>query len=102
MSSPPLPLFPFFLGIFRCCDPCKMEKLTEDHPALHFKLSMSYDATSESYDEAQFIYMPQLDSNRDRALIDILPDYLVDEITFPRPHAAKFYSRMMKALTERV
>jgi hypothetical protein len=46
--------------------------------------------------------MPQLDANRDQALVDMLPDYLVEEITFPRPHAAKFYSRVMKSLMERL
>ena len=44
--------------------------------------------------------MPQLDANRDQDLIDILPDYLVEEISFARPHAAKFYARVMKSLTE--
>jgi hypothetical protein len=33
--------------------------------------------------------------------MEILPDYLEDEITFPRPHAAKFYARVVKALTEK-
>jgi len=48
------------------------------------------------------MYMPQLDPSRDGPLIDMLPDYLVEEITFPRPQAAKFYARVMKALTERL
>ncbi len=58
--------------------------------------------SSDTYDEAQFMYMPQLDSNRDESLIEMLPDYLVEEITFPRPQAAKFYSRVMRSLTERL
>lgn len=45
--------------------------------------------------------MPQLDPSRDRELIDLLPDFLVEEITFPRPHAAKFYARVIKSLNER-
>lgn len=57
------------------------------------------DATE--FDEPQFMYMPQLDLSRDQALIDILPDYLVEEITFPQSHAERFYSRVMKALNER-
>ncbi len=64
-------------------------------------MSVSHDPSSDNYDGAQFMYMPQLDSNRDRALIDVLPDYLVEEITFPRPHAAKFFCRVMKSLTEK-
>ncbi|KAI1821887.1 chromosome segregation protein Csm1/Pcs1-domain-containing protein [Xylaria intraflava] len=66
---------------------------------LHFKLVIGGQA--DKIDDAQFMYMPQLDPARDKALIDILPDYLVEEITFPRLHAAKFYSRVVKALTER-
>ncbi|KAI0132374.1 chromosome segregation protein [Xylariales sp. AK1849] len=69
---------------------------------LHFKLSITPDEESEDFDEAQFMYMPQLDPNRDRALIDLLPEYLVEEITFPRPHAAKFYARVMKSLTDKL
>ena len=48
------------------------------------------------------MYMPQLDPKRDEELIEMLPDYLVEEISFPRLHAAKFYSRVQKALTERL
>jgi hypothetical protein len=70
--------------------------------ALHFKLAICNDTTSEAYDEAQYLYMPQLDKDRDAELIELLPDYLVEEITFPRPHAAKFYARVIKSLTERV
>ncbi|KAL8372367.1 hypothetical protein RB595_001932 [Gaeumannomyces hyphopodioides] len=69
---------------------------------LHFKLSIGSDLSAESYDQVQFMYMPQLDPSRDRALIEMLPDYLVEEISFPRPHAAKFYSRVMRSLTERI
>jgi hypothetical protein len=69
--------------------------------ALHFKLAIGVGGSSDKFDDAQFIYMPQLDAARDAELIDILPDYLVEEITFPRLHAAKFYSRVVKALSER-
>ncbi|KAK2011238.1 chromosome segregation protein [Colletotrichum eremochloae] len=69
---------------------------------LHFKLEVESEASGESYEEAHFTYRPQLDENRDRDLIDMLPDFLVEEITFPRPHAAKFYARVVKSLTERI
>jgi hypothetical protein len=75
--------------------------LTEDI-ALHFKLSAANEKASESYDDAQCQYVPQLDPGRDGGLMELLPDYLVDEITFPRPQAAKFYARVVKALTEKV
>ncbi|KAI1481455.1 chromosome segregation protein Csm1/Pcs1-domain-containing protein [Daldinia eschscholtzii] len=68
---------------------------------LHFKLVVGGDDLTESFDEPQFRYMPQLDPSRDQDLIDILPDYLTEEITFPQSHAARFYARVMKSLTER-
>ncbi|OLN95662.1 Monopolin complex subunit pcs1 [Colletotrichum chlorophyti] len=69
---------------------------------LHFKLEVESESSGESYEEAHFTYKPQLDANRDHDLIDMLPDFLVEEITFPRPHAAKFYARVIKSLTERL
>lgn len=48
------------------------------------------------------MYKPQLDERRDSMLIEVLPDFLVDEITFPRSQAAKFYARVLKSLTERL
>ncbi|KAK1729057.1 chromosome segregation protein [Colletotrichum acutatum] len=69
---------------------------------LHFKLEVENESSGENYEEAHFTYKPQLDSNRDRELIDMLPDFLVEEIEFPRPHAAKFYARVIKSLTERL
>jgi len=75
--------------------------VTDSTAALHFKLAVSADGSSDKFDDAQFIYIPQLGSARDEELIDLLPDYLVEEITFPRLHAAKFYSRVVKALSER-
>ncbi len=70
--------------------------------ALHFKLSICNDLSSDAYEEAQFTYRPLLDESRDRELISILPDYLVEEITFPRPQAAKFYGKVLEALTTRM
>lgn len=90
-----LHLEPFHIISFRIAD-------RSIRAALHFKLSIGNDMSAENYDEVQFMYMPQLDPSRDRALMDMLPDYLVEEISFPRPHAAKFYSRVMRSLTERV
>ncbi|KAG9243406.1 chromosome segregation protein Csm1/Pcs1-domain-containing protein [Calycina marina] len=69
---------------------------------LHFKLAITNEKSAESYDDAQCSYVPQLDPSRDSALIELLPDYLIEEITFPRPQAARFYARVGKALTERV
>jgi Chromosome segregation protein Csm1/Pcs1 len=45
--------------------------------------------------------MPQLDANRDRALMDILPDYLEEELTFPRESASRFYARVVGVLSKK-
>ncbi|ROW09749.1 hypothetical protein VMCG_02416 [Cytospora schulzeri] len=69
---------------------------------LHFKLAIANENSDENMDEAEFQYKPQLDEHRDRELIELLPEFLADEISFPRAHAAKFYSRVLKSLTEKV
>lgn len=70
---------------------------------LHFKLIVAHDDNGKttSFEETEFLYMPLLDSNRDRGLIELLPDYLTEDITFSRQHAAKFYSRVVDTLTKR-
>jgi hypothetical protein len=50
----------------------------------------------------EVVYTPRLDSNRDKDLIELLPDYLSEEITFSRAHAAKFYSRVVDTMTRRM
>jgi len=48
------------------------------------------------------LYTPLLDSNRDKDMIELLPYYLKEDITFSRHHAAKFYSRVVDALTRKM
>lgn len=67
--------------------------------ALHFKLAVP--DGSASYEGAEFHYTPFLDANRDRELMDILPEYLSVDITFSRQNAAKFYSRVVDTLTKK-
>ncbi|KAM0210233.1 hypothetical protein ACHAPA_006910 [Fusarium lateritium] len=64
---------------------------------LHFKLAVENDG---SLDDVHFTYQPQLDAGRDQEMIEMLPEYLTDEIIFPRSQAPKFYSRVNKSLTE--
>ena len=72
-----------------------------DHTsALHFKLVVPKVASAE-YETAEFQYLPLLDANRDRDLVNILPDFLTVDITFSRQQASKFYSRVIDALTKR-
>lgn len=66
--------------------------------ALHFKLAI--EVGTDDGDAAHCHYTPQLDANRDRALIEVLPGFLVDEISFPPAQAGKFYARVLKALNE--
>ena len=68
--------------------------------ALHFKLAVAKD-TEESYESVVFQYTPRLDNSRDRALIEILPEYLTDEISFSRSNAAMFYGRIMETLMKK-
>ncbi len=79
-------------------------------PALHFHLSIANDASIAnpktpsglSYEEAEFAYEPLLDQNRDRELMDLLPDYLTEEICFPRSHAVRFYTRVVDSMTKKI
>lgn len=68
--------------------------------ALHFKLAVENQDAADSYEDASFTYLPQLDPGRDQALIDVLPEYLTEEITFARFQAPRFYTRINKSLTE--
>ncbi|EEH38672.2 hypothetical protein PAAG_08399 [Paracoccidioides lutzii Pb01] len=69
---------------------------------LHFKLAVAHDVENTSFEAAEFHYFPLLDPNRDRDLVDILPEYLSIDITFPRQHAAVFYSRVVDTLTKKI
>lgn len=83
---------------------------TDDSPALHFHLTVCNDSSvvnpktpsGLSYEDAEFAYEPFFDEGRDRDLIDILPDYLTEEICFPRNHAVKFYTKVVDSMTKRV
>lgn len=59
------------------------------------------DAKSTSFEETEFLYTPMLDVNRDREMIDLMPSYLTEDITFARQNAAKFYGRVVDTLTKR-
>ena len=70
--------------------------------ALHFKLFVdAEDAKTSSFEQTDFLYQPLLDANRDRDMMELMPDYLTEEITFSRQDAAKFYGRVLDTLTKR-
>ena len=57
--------------------------------------------SDNNYEDTEFQYDPRLDSDRDRDLIALLPEYLTEEITFSRTNAANFYQRVLETLTKR-
>lgn len=81
--------------------------LPDIYVALRFHLTVqapvpgAKPASDFAYDDAEFQYAPVLDASNDRQLISILPDYLTDEICFPRSQAAKFYARIQDCMTKK-
>lgn len=70
--------------------------------ALHFKLYVDQeDARTTSFEETEFLYTPLLDANRDHEMMELMPSYLTEDITFARQNAAKFYGRVVDTLTKR-
>ena len=69
--------------------------------ALHFQLSVANSA-DQAFADAEFVYTPLLDEKRDAELLDLLPDYLTEEICFPRNHVAKFYMKVLDSMAKRV
>ncbi|KAF1939969.1 hypothetical protein EJ02DRAFT_350996 [Clathrospora elynae] len=71
--------------------------------SLNFLLTITSPAKSstDSYD-VEFIYQPLLEPVRDRDLLDLLPDYLTDDIFFPRGQAAKFYCKVLDSMGKKI
>ena len=55
-----------------------------------------------TFEEQEFTYTPKLDEGRDKALIELLPEYMQEEITFSRGNAGRFYARVVGVLMRRV
>lgn len=75
--------------------------------ALRFKLSIE-DPTltrtpgAQSYEDAEMTYTPMLDAKNDKHLVDILEDFLIEDIAFPRHHAQGFYTKVRACMMRRV
>ncbi|KAJ4291653.1 hypothetical protein N0V90_009548 [Kalmusia sp. IMI 367209] len=67
---------------------------------LHFQLTVS--SEGDSYDENEFNYNPMLDEQRDKDLIELLPDYLTEEIGFPRDQAPKFFMKIVDSMSKKI
>jgi hypothetical protein len=77
------------------------KSLTTLPTALHFHLTVA--ASSDSnYEDMEFVYQPLLNEQRDRELLDLLPDYLTEEICFPRGQAAKFYCKVVDSMSKKI
>jgi hypothetical protein len=75
--------------------------------ALRFHLSISREPVGSStpgnsYEDAEFGYSPILDEKNDRELLEILPEYLTEEICFSRNSAARFYSKVADCMTKKI
>ena len=55
---------------------------TRTDRALHYKLTMEDKDVNDAH--GQIVYTPHLDPNRDAKILNVLPDYLTDEIMFAR------------------
>ena len=80
--------------------------MTTSQIALHFHLSTpsqdSNPKSSTDYQDAEFDYTPLLNEKRDQGLLEILPDFLTDEIQFPRSHAAGFYTKLFENMKRKI
>ncbi|KIW19475.1 hypothetical protein PV08_00047 [Exophiala spinifera] len=75
---------------------------TGQNGTLHFKLFVPQEGPRGAhFEEPDILYTPLLDGNRDRDMIEIMPSYLTEVITFSRQNAAKFYGRVVDTLTKR-
>lgn len=84
------------------CIESKVRQTTADMAptALHFHLTVA--SGSDSYEDTEFIYQPLLNEQRDKELLDLLPDYLTEEICFPRGQAAKFYCKVVDSMSKKI
>ncbi|KAL5113247.1 hypothetical protein ACEQ8H_008887 [Pleosporales sp. CAS-2024a] len=69
---------------------------------LHFHLTVGPSTSADSYEDTEFVYQPLLNQQRDRELLDLLPDYLTEEICFPRGQAAKFYTKVVDSMSKKI
>ena len=46
-------------------------------------------------DEDEFTFTPFLEPDRDKKVLDLLPEYLTEEITFSRQNAVRFYLKIL-------
>src|ERR1700760_4157816 len=84
---------------------CRIATLITE-TALRFNLSIEDPTLTRtpgtSYDEVQMTYTPLLDDKNDKHLVEILEDFLVEDICFPRNHALGFYTKVRECMTRRV
>jgi 3-deoxy-D-manno-octulosonic-acid transferase len=67
--------------------------IIETNVALHYKLTMEDKDVNDPH--GQIVYTPLLDPDRDEKIMNVLPDYLTDEIMFAREQGPSFPVRLM-------
>ncbi|KAI5854156.1 chromosome segregation protein Csm1/Pcs1-domain-containing protein [Tricharina praecox] len=79
---------------------------TGTNGTLHFRLNVRAPNTarkskppgtgedSDDKDDEDYVFMPILNEQRDEFVISLLPDYLRQEISFSRDHAARFFQKI--------
>ncbi|KAF2705561.1 hypothetical protein K504DRAFT_471565 [Pleomassaria siparia CBS 279.74] len=67
---------------------------------LQFQLTVT--DSGESYEETEIVYNPMFNEQRDKELLDLLPDYLTEEICFPRNQAPKFYMKVVDSMSKKI
>ncbi|KAI9847049.1 MAG: hypothetical protein M1838_001061 [Thelocarpon superellum] len=78
----------------------KLSIAKHSHAQDREKGGASSSSSSSSYENTEFVFTPLFDSKHDADLMELLPDYLTEEITFARGNASKFYARVVKTLTQ--
>jgi len=58
--------------------------------ALHYKLTMEDKDVNDPH--GQIVYTPLLDPNRDEKILQVLPDYLTDEIMFAKEQGPSHFN----------
>ncbi|KAK9454274.1 chromosome segregation protein Csm1/Pcs1-domain-containing protein [Dipodascopsis uninucleata] len=68
--------------------------------AFHYKLTVP--TASKGGDESEITFVPLLDEDRDQRLIELLPDYFTEPLTFVRSSATQFYWKISQALQRKI
>ncbi|KAF2665617.1 hypothetical protein BT63DRAFT_428577 [Microthyrium microscopicum] len=69
---------------------------------LNFREKPATTPGTSVYDEPEITYTPILDEKNDKHLLDILEDYLLEEIEFPQNNLQRLYTTIRDGMTKKV